>query len=97
MALRKFIMHKTLQTFEELGDGLVRVTNQDGKTGVFGWSGPWVEGELRQVNVNMLIYTGGPDVHPAFRFRWTKMPGDVERPSGWPEALERDLKKAGAL
>ena len=95
--LRKFIMHMTHQTYEEIGGGLVRVTNRDGKTGVFRWDGPWVEGDVRDANSNMLLFTGGPDVQPGFKFRWTVMPADIKRASGWPKDLEPALKKSGAL
>ena len=97
MASRRYFMHMTRQTFEELGDGLVRVTNADGRTGVFTWQGQWVEGDVRDVNTHMLIYTGGPDVEPGFEFRWTLLPQTVDRPSGWPAAQERPLKSKGLL
>ena len=97
MTLRRYYMHVSHQTFEEIGDGLVRVTNRDGKTGVFKFTGEWVEGELHDASANMLMYTGGPDVHPAFSFRWTKLPTDPDRPSGWPEAQERILKASGTI
>jgi hypothetical protein len=95
--MRRYFMHMTNQTFEEIGEGLVRVTNPDGKTGVFTWEGRWIEGDVRDVNVNMLIYTGGPDVERGFDFRWTRMPQALDRPSGWPEAQERRLKALGLI
>ena len=97
MTLRKYYMHVTQQTFEEIGEGLVRVTNRDGKSGVFRWDGPWVEGDLRDVNTNMLVYTGGPDTLAAFKYRWVTVPADIERASGWPEEIERHLKASGTL
>ena len=97
MALRKYNMHMTRQIFEELGEGRVRVTNRDGKWGVFRWSGEWLEGDVRDANPNMLVYTGGPNVHPLFNYRWTKLPVDLGRPSGWPEPLEQHLLNTGAL
>jgi hypothetical protein len=97
MALRKFILHLTRQTYEELGDGLVRITNPDGKTGVFKYTGEWVEGDVRDASLNMLVYTGGPDCHPDFTFRWTMLPADTSRPSGWPEKYERHLKAVGTI
>jgi hypothetical protein len=90
-------MHMTRQTFEELGEGLVRVTNPDGKTGVFTWQGQWIEGDVRDVSVHMLIYTGGPDVERGFEFRWTQMPEDINRPSGWPAPQEHKLKSMKLL
>lgn len=97
MALRKYYMHMTQQTYEEIAEGIVRVTNRDGKTGVFQWSGEWIEGELREASTNMLVFAGGRDVHPAFNYRWTMVPADRERASGWPEDLERHLETAGVL
>jgi len=97
MALRKYYMHLSHQTFEELEPGIVRVTNQDGKSGVFRWDGPWIEGEVRDVNINMLVFTGGPDTPAAFNFRWVKVPADIERASGWPEDIERHLIASGTL
>jgi len=97
MTLRRYTMHVSHQTYEEIGDGLVRVTNRDGKSGVFKFTGEWVEGDLRDASTTMLMYAGGPDVHPAFNFRWTKLPAAPDRPSGWPEAQERILKASGTI
>jgi hypothetical protein len=97
MALRKYFMNLTKQTYEELGDGLVQVTNRDGKTGVFHCDGRWVEGDVRDANINMLIYTSGPNIPAMFDYRWTTLPSDQNRASGWPEAHERCLKSKGTL
>jgi hypothetical protein len=40
----------------------------------------------------MLNWTGGPTVPPECNFRWSTVPTDPSRPSGWPEPLERTLK-----
>ena len=77
------------QTFEEIPDGRVRVTADDGRWGIFHWNGPWIEGDLTQANVHMLVWTGGPDTPPEFRYRWSEVPVDPSRPSGWPEMYER--------
>lgn len=95
MALRKYFMNLTKQIYEELGGGRVRVTNRDGKTGVFHYDGRWIEGDVREANVNMLIFTGGPNLPEAFDYRWTTLPSDPERESGWPEEQERYLKRRG--
>ena len=97
MGLRRYHMRMTHQDFEELGEGLVPVTNPDGETGIFTWECKWLEGDVREVNVNMLVYTGGPDVDRGFEFRWTRMPKALDRPSGWPESLERRLKAIGLI
>ena len=95
--LRKYFMNLTKQTFEELGGGLVRVTNRDGKSGVFHYDGRWVEGDIRDANVHMLMYTAGPNIPKAFDYRWTALPSAPERESGWPEEQERYLKSKGVL
>ena len=97
MAMRRYIMHMTQQTFEEIGEGLVRVTNRDGRTGIFTSDGRWVEGELKDANTNMLVYTGGPNMPSDFQYRWLNVPADTERSSGWPECHEKQLASAGIL
>jgi hypothetical protein len=86
--LRKYYYVMGKQTFEELPDGNVRVTADDGQTGVFTWKGQFIEGELTTVNAHMLSYTGGPNLPKACNFKWIEMPVDVNRPTGWPEELE---------
>ena len=60
-ALRKYYYVGFKQTYEELGDGLVRVTDKDGREGVFHCDGRYVEGELTHCNLHMLVWTGGAD------------------------------------
>ena len=50
--------------YEELGDGLVRVTKQ-GTSGVFRWDGGWVEGDLTYADPHLLIWVGGRSLPPA--------------------------------
>lgn len=97
MTLRKYFMRVNGQTYEELGEGLVRVSDPDGRSGLFRSDGRWVEGDLRQANIHMLIYTGGPVIPQEFNYRWPEVPVDTARPSGWPEVHERHLKTIGAL
>ena len=97
MTLRKYFMHLTKETYEELGGELVRVTDRNGKSGVFHWKGPWVEGDLRECNINMLFFTGGSNIPKEFNYRWPEVPADIERPSGWPEPHERYLRSVGTL
>ena len=97
MSLRKYFMRVNGQTYEELGAGLVRVTEASGTSGVFRVNGEWVEGDLRQANIHMLIYTGGPTIPEEFNYRWPEVPVDTVRPSGWPEVHERYLKAVGPL
>jgi hypothetical protein len=89
---RKYYYCAFKQTFEELGDGKVKVTAEDGRTGIFRWDGPYIEGDLTEANIHMLNWTGGPTVPPECNFRWSTVPTDPSRPSGWPEPLERTLK-----
>ena len=86
---RKYRYIPAKQTFEELPDGRVRVTADDGRWGIFRWNGPWIEGELTQANVHMLVWCGGPDTPAEFHYRWTDVPIDINRPSGWPEEYEK--------
>jgi hypothetical protein len=78
--MRRYVMHMTNQTFEELGEGLVRVTNPDRTAGVFTWQGRWIEGGVRDVNVNTLVYTGGPmwNAHLSSARRGCQRPSSVE-------------------
>lgn len=89
--LRKYYHVVGKQTFEEIGDGLVRVTDDTGKAGVFRWTGEYVEGDLTQCNLHMLIWTGGPNLPKVLNYRWGEVPADVNRPSGWPEEFEKLL------
>ena len=88
---RKYRNVGAKQTFEELPEGRVRVPGDDGRTGVFDWRGPWIEGELTQASVHMLAWVGGPDLPIELRYRYHIMPVDINRPSGWPEYLEKAL------
>lgn len=97
MTLRKYAMRVNGQMYEELGEGLVRVSDPSGKSGVFRVDGRWVEGDLRQANIHMLIFTGGPEIPQAFNYRWPEVPVDLARPSGWPEEHERYLKAIAVL
>ena len=86
-ALRKYYQSATKHTFEEVGDGTVRVTDADGRTGLFHWDGPWIEGEITQANQQMLMWCGGPCLPPGMNFRWTEPPphmGTKEHPWPWP-------------
>ena len=97
MTLRKYVAAVNGETFEELPGGLVRATRSDGKSGVFHTDGRWVEGELRQTNMHMLMFTGGPRIPQQFNYRWFEVPVDTTRPSGWPAPLEEHLTAIGAL
>ncbi|MBV9994485.1 MAG: hypothetical protein JO127_04660 [Caulobacteraceae bacterium] len=87
-ALRKYYHVSARQTFEEVGDGVVRVTADDGRTGLFRWSGEWIEGELTQCSAQMLLWCGGPNLPPDMNFRWVEAPrhmGTSEHPWPWPD------------
>lgn len=95
--MRRYVMHLTQQIYEEIGEGRVRVTNRDGKSGVFDLNGRWIEGDVHDANVNMLVYTAGPEMPAGFSYRWLAVPADTRRPSGWPAPLEERLVAAGVL
>jgi hypothetical protein len=89
--LRKYYYVARKQTYEDVGDGTVRVTDENGRAGLFRWNGPYVEGDITQCNLHMLIWTGGPSLPPELNYRWTEVPASITRPSGWPEELEKLL------
>lgn len=49
--------------YEDLGNGLVRVT-KNGQTGTFHADGRWVEGELTFADLHMLVWVGGRELPP---------------------------------
>ncbi len=86
--LRKYYQAATKHTFEEVGDGTVKVTDAEGRTGLFHWGGRWIEGELTQANQQMVLWCGGPTLPPEMNFRWVEAPlhrGTKENPWPWPE------------
>ena len=92
---RKYRYVAMKQTFEELPGGRVRVTCDDGRSGVFRWDGPWLEGDLTQANLHMLAWCGGTDLPRECGYRYGEVPVDLDRPSGWPSELE-DILGAGS-
>jgi hypothetical protein len=52
----------TKALYEHAGDGLVRVTAADGRTGLFRADGRWVDGELRDADPQLCGWVGGPRV-----------------------------------
>ncbi len=48
--------------YEQDGNGLVRVTTKDGRTGLFRTDGAWVEGELFECDPQLCGWVGGPKV-----------------------------------
>lgn len=55
----KLVHPKTKVTFEEQDDGLVLVTEPDGKTGMFRVDGTHVSGEVRYADPHMVDWVGG--------------------------------------
>ena len=45
-----------------------------GKSGVFEWTGEWVEGDLTQADLHFLRYIGGPTLPPEKDIFWTVLP-----------------------
>jgi hypothetical protein len=86
--LRRYFYVAGKQMYEELGDGRVKVIDQYGRSGIFSADGPYIEGDVTQANLHMLVYTGGPNIPAECNFRWSEVPVDPRRPSGWPEEIE---------
>jgi len=85
---RKYYHIPARHTFEEVGEGVVRVTDAEGRNGLFHWTGRWIEGELTQCNLHMLEWCGGPRLPPEMNFRWVEAPphmGAPGHPWPWPE------------
>src|SRR5258708_6046433 len=49
-------------TYEELGDGLVKVTTKSGAYGIFDWEGHWKEGSVTHADPHLTNYVGGPNL-----------------------------------
>jgi hypothetical protein len=79
------------QTFQEVGDGTVRVTADDGRSGLFHADGRYISGDLTQVSKHMLVWTADSWLPDVCNYRWTMVPVDIDRPSGWPEEQEKAL------
>ena len=47
--------------YEELGDGLVKITKDD-SAGVFHWETGWVEGDILTPDLHFLQFIGGPQL-----------------------------------
>jgi hypothetical protein len=52
--------------YEEIGEGLIRVTN-GARTGTFRAMGEWVEGDQTEADLHMLEWVGGQNIAPALR------------------------------
>jgi hypothetical protein len=92
MTLRRYYSYGERCAYQEVSHGLIQVTHDDGRAGLFRADGRWVEGPLRDANLHMLIYTGGPNTPREFNYHANPIvPADIDRPSGWPEQLERML------
>jgi hypothetical protein len=88
VALRRYWHAAKKHMLEEVGDGTVRVTDAEGRTGLFHWSGRWISGEITQANQQMVLWCGGPNLPPDMNFRWVETPlemGTKEHPWPWPE------------
>ncbi len=63
--------------YEELGDGVVRVTDSaHDKWGKFKWDGTWLEGEITYADPHLLLYVGGQDLPPGRDLFWMVLPPD---------------------
>jgi len=90
--LRRWRYALRKQTFEEIGDGTCRVTCDDGREGLFDSEGRYLSGNLTQVSREMVHWVTGPRMPPGCNFRWSQVPVDIERSSGWPEYLEDTMR-----
>lgn len=88
---RKYYHTAMKHYYEEVGENRVQVTAEDGRTGVFTSNGRWLEGEVTQANLHMLVWCGGPRLPEPCRYHWMETPVDLTRPSGWPEPYETFL------
>lgn len=90
VALRKYYHSQAKQTFEEVGDGTVRVTDALGRTGLFHWNGVWIEGEITQAHRQMLLWCGGPGLPADMNFRWVEAPPHMGTPQHpWPRPAQK--------
>jgi hypothetical protein len=84
-ALRRYYYPPAQHTFEEVGDGTVRVTDAQGRTGLFHWDGEWISGEITQAHQQMLLWCGGPALPADMNFRWIEAPPEMGTPGHpWP-------------
>lgn len=89
--LRKWRYPFKKEFYEEVGDGTVKVTRDDGRSGIFTLDGRCISGDLTQANIGMLVWTGSPHLPEECDWCWKEVPIDTSRPSGWPEKLEKTL------
>lgn len=85
----RYVLKK--QVFEELGDGTVRVTCDDGRVGLFKTDGSYISGDLTQASMQMIVWVSDPKLPLEVDLRWPMFPVDIDRPSGFPEAVEKVL------
>lgn len=75
--------------YEELGDGLVRVSRDSGAFGVFRYDGTYIEGEVTHADVHFLNYVGGPTLPPAADVFWSVQSVEVPAELNDPDAAGR--------
>jgi hypothetical protein len=46
--------------YEQTGDGTIKVTESDGRSGVFGRDGHWIDGDVRECDPQLCNWVGGP-------------------------------------
>ncbi len=90
--LRRWRYPLRKQLYEEQADGTCKVTSDDGRVGVFKVDGTYLSGDLTQASLHMLVWVAGPRLPDECDFRWTQVPVDISRPSGWPEPQEEILR-----
>jgi hypothetical protein len=91
--LRRWRHPSMKQDFQQLEDGTVRVTGDDGRSGIFQVDGRYISGDLTQASKHMLVWTGQPELPQLYNYRWTLVPVDIDRPSGWPEEFDEASKR----
>lgn len=63
--------------YENVGEGLVRVTKKDGRSGLFRTDGSWIEGEVTQAEPSMCLFIGVKDVAPGHDVSYQRTPSVV--------------------
>lgn len=89
--LRRWRLPPKKQTFEQQADGTVKVTADDGRVGHFNPDGSYISGDLTQASMQMIVWVSDPWLPEECDYRWTQVPMDIDRPSGWPAELENTL------
>jgi len=84
--------------YENVSDDVVEVTTPKGKTGKFNANGDWLEGDLKNANLHMILWAGGaqlPDENQTARLQ-DEIPKDIMRTIGAdasPRAVRAEMQR----